>query len=72
MNVNYEKGKVSFSSSQEEITVMLERTYTNPVVKVTASSNDMVFLKEVQNNFFKVCKSSSNNLDIYYVVIEGS
>ena len=72
MGITYEKGKVTFSSSDEEITVNLTNSYIKPVIKVTPSDDSTLYLTDVQSNFFKVGKSSSNSLDIYYVVIEGN
>tara|TARA_Y100000114_G_C11763244_1_gene331190 strand:+ start:6645 stop:6863 length:219 start_codon:yes stop_codon:yes gene_type:complete len=72
MAVTYEKGKVTFSSAEEEITINLLNNYVKPVIKVTPSNDSTLYLTDVQSNFFKVGKSSSNSLDIYYVVIEGS
>ena len=72
MGITYEKGKVTFSSSDEEITVNLTNSYIKPVIKVTPSDDSTLYLIDVQSNFFKVGKSSSNSLDIYYVVIEGN
>ena len=72
MGITYEKGKVTFSSSDEVMTVNLTNSYIKPVIKVTPSDDSTLYLTDVQSNFFKVGKSSSNSLDIYYVVIEGN
>jgi hypothetical protein len=53
MGITYEKGKVTFSSSDEEITVNLTNSYIKPVIKVTPSDDSTLYITDVQSNFLK-------------------
>ena len=72
MSVQIEKGKAVFASGETEKTITYASTFTKPVIKITPTENDTVFITEVNSNFFKINKSSGQAANIYYIVLEGS
>ena len=65
----FEKGKVNFSTSEH--TIVLQNTYLNPVVKITANDNQNIHMSNIQSNQFKIKKTGNDNIIIHYIVIEG-
>lgn len=71
MSNNYEVGKIEFLSSENEKTIEFSNQYSSsPVIKVTCNKNINLFIKEVTNTYFKVCKSFEEDITVHYSVIE--
>ena len=69
---NFESGKILFESFLDEKLVPFKKTYTNNVViKITASDNVNVNLKDIQNNYFTIEKSVNEEITVHYIVIES-
>lgn len=69
---NFESGQVLFKENFNEVEVILDKTYTNNiVVKITASDNVNINLKDVTNTYFKIEKSVNKEITVHYIVIES-
>tara|TARA_B100001057_G_scaffold419021_1_gene438605 strand:- start:2945 stop:3169 length:225 start_codon:yes stop_codon:yes gene_type:complete len=70
---NYENGRFIIESDAHEKTISLTNNYTNQiVVKLSpVNKNINVYLSDVQNNYFVAAKSSSEQVEVNYVVIES-
>lgn len=67
---DYETGKVTILSSEEETTVSFTNSYSQtPVIKITSDSCENIFITETSTSNFKINKSSSNEINVHYVVI---
>ena len=70
---NYENGRFTFEPNTHEQTINLTNNYTNQiVVKLSpVNKNINVYLSDVQNNYFVAAKSSNEQVEVNYVVIES-
>jgi len=70
---NYEHGKFTIEQDSYDKTVYLNNSYSNEiVVKLSPiNKNINVYLSDVQNNYFVASKSSSETIEVNYVVIES-
>ena len=69
---NFESGNILFPSFLDEINVPFKKSYTNNVViKITASDNVNINLKNIQNTYFTIAKSVYEEITVHYIVIES-
>ncbi len=69
---SFESGSILFESFLDEKLITFKKTYTNNVViKITASDNVNVNLKDIQNNYFTIEKSANKEITVHYIVIES-
>lgn len=70
MAINYEVGKVSFDIGETEKIVSYTNTYNiSPVIKITPTDLDNIFISNVTTDNFKIQKSNENQMIIHYIVI---
>tara|TARA_S200000501_G_C20518559_1_gene610196 strand:+ start:139 stop:360 length:222 start_codon:yes stop_codon:yes gene_type:complete len=69
---NFESNQVLFPKNFNELQVTLKKTYTKSIViKITASDNVNINLKDITNTYFTIEKSVNKEITVHYIVIES-
>ena len=69
---NFESGQILFKKNFNEVEVVLDKTYTNNiVVKITASDDVNINLKDITNSYFTIEKIVNKEITVHYIVIES-